>query len=55
MDGSGGMDMYTVQRPACNPSQTERFPALESDEGLEKRGPNVWKFMSVILACLAAR
>ena len=45
--------LQNVPRPVSNPWQTFWFPALENKEGLGRHGLNVWRLMSVIVACLA--
>ena len=34
-------------------SLTFRFPVLQGEEDLERRGPNVWRLISENVACLA--
>ena len=45
-------DSCSEPRPVSNLSQTFRFSALESNEGLERHGLNVWRLISVIVAWL---
>ena len=45
--------MYSRPRSVSNLSQTFRFPALETKEGLGRHCLNVWRLMSVIVAWLA--